>query len=571
MMKHSVTVLGVHDGHGAGAALIRDGRVLAAIQEERLTNIKNHSGTPSLAIAEVFRIAGVDPSQVDVIAIGCLLRVSAPVKEEKSLHVQVFKKAAPLLGSHTATGLLVKTFHRLRRTDELRSIFEQLGIQHKEIVFIDHHASHAACAYYQRPWDEETLVLTLDGAGDGISATVNVGRSLAIERIASTTYYNSPGNNLYSEITGYLGMTRWEHEYKLMGMAPYGRAEYCLDQMRQIVRIHPRKPLEFQNTLGAYSTEVQGRLKRMLDGQRFDNISAACQQHFEDLVTEWVRNAIQATGVHKIVCAGGSFLNVKANKLIREMPEVEDAFFYPAADDSGTPIGAALEAYYRYCERAGLEPQRYALADMYFGRQFTNEQIEEALIAGGWRERAEFVDDIEDAVADLLVGSKIIGRFSGRDEWGPRALGNRSIMADPRDLRIIRRINYAIKHRDFWMPFAPSVLEDRVNDYFVDARPARYMIEAFDTTDQAEDLIAGLHPYDRTGRPQTVNGWNPGWLRIIEGFQQRTGVGGVLNTSFNLHGYPIVGSPEVALWTLENSALDGLAVGNWLVLRSTSN
>jgi carbamoyltransferase len=337
--------------------------------------------------------------------------------------------------------------------------------------------------------------------------------------------------------------------------------------MRQIVRLNPQKPLEFQNTLGAYSTEVQRKLQKLLAGQRFDNISAACQQHFEELVTQWVQNAIRATGVHRIACAGGMFLNVKANKLIRELPEVEDAFFYPAADDSGTPVGAALEAYYRHCEQLGLAAQRFPLADLYFGKEFSDAEIEGALVESGWRDRAEFVDNIEDALVELLTQGKIIARFSGRDEWGPRALGNRSIMADPRHLRIIRRINFAIKHRDFWMPFAPSILEEDMAAYLVDARPARYMIEAFETTDRATDLIAALHPFDQTARPQTVNGWNPGWQRIIAGFRERTGVGGILNTSFNLHGYPIVGSPQVALWTLENSALDGLAMGNWLLLR----
>jgi carbamoyltransferase len=437
------------------------------------------------------------------------------------------------------------------------------------MVFIEHHTSHAACAYYQRPWDGETLVLTLDGAGDGISATVNVGRGLRMERIASTTYYDSPGNNLYSEITGYLGLKRWEHEYKVMGMAPYGRPEYCMDKMRRIVRINPNRPLEFQNTLGAYSTELQGRLRRLLAGQRFDNISAACQQHFEELVTQWVRNAIEATGLHKIACAGGMFLNVKANKLMREMPEVEDAFFYPAADDGGTPVGAALEAYYRYCERNGQDPRRIPLADVYYGLAHTDEEIEQALVESGWRERAERVENIEDAVAELLVQGRIVARYNGRSAWGPRALGNRSIMADPRDLRIIRRLNFAIKHRDFWMPFAPSILEEDMDVYLKEARPARYMIEAFNTTGKADALIAGLHPYDRTARPQTVNAWEPGWRRVIEGFRERTGVGAVLNTSFNRHGYPIVGSPEAALWTLENSALDGLAMGEWLVLRKS--
>jgi carbamoyltransferase len=566
-MKRSVTVLGIHDGHNAGAVLVRDGRVLAAIQEERLVNIKNYSGVPVLAISTVFDIAQVAPSELDIIAIGCLVRVTAPVKEEETWRVRLFKKAAPMLRSHTAADLLVRTFHRFRRMDELRAAFGQLGIESKEIMFVEHHTSHAACAYYQRPWEDETLVLTLDGAGDGISATVNVGRGLSMERIALTTYYDSPGNNLYSEITGYLGLKRWEHEYKVMGMAPYGRPEYCIDQMRRIVRINPRRPLEFQNTLGAYSTEVQRKLQKLLAGQRFDNIAAACQKHFEELVTQWVRNSIQATGLHKIACAGGMFLNVKANKLIREMPEVEEAFFYPAAGDGGTPVGVALEAYYRYCEREGIEPRRVPLADLYYGREWSDEKIEEALVESGWRGQAEKVDDTEEVIADLLVQGKIIARFHGRDEWGPRALGSRSIMADPRDLRIVRRLNFAIKHRDFWMPFAPSILEEDLEAYLVNGRPARYMIEAFDTTDRAEDLIAALHPYDRTARPQTVNSWDPGWQRIIEKFRERTGVGGILNTSFNLHGYPIVGSPRAALWTFENSALDGLAIGNWLVLR----
>lgn len=568
MVKDKVTVLGIHDGHGAGAALLQDGQVLAAIQEERLTNIKNFSGVPVRAISTVFNIAQIDPSEVDVIAIGCLLRVTAPIEEEELLRVRVFKKAAPFLKSHAATNLLVKTFHKFRRLDDLSSIFESIGIGNKQIVFIEHHASHAACAYYQRPWEDETLVLTLDGAGDGISATVNVGKDYKIHRIASTTFYNSPGNNLYSEITGYLGLKRWEHEYKVMGMAPYGRPEYCIDAMRQIIRINPDRPMEFQNTLGRYSTEVQHKLQKLLAGQRFDNISAACQLHFEELVTQWVANAVKATGIRKIACAGGMFLNVKANKLIREMPEVESAFFYPASDDSGTPAGAALEAYYRYCEENTIKPKRIPLADLYFGISYTDDEIEKAITEKGLIEKTERVENVEEIIASLLAQGKIIARFDGRDEWGPRALGNRSIMADPRDLGIIRKINFAIKQRDFWMPFAPSILEENINDYLYDARPARYMIEAFDTKDRANEIVSGLHPFDLTARPQTVNGWNSGWEEIIKRFRDETGVGGILNTSFNLHGYPIVGSPEAALWTLENSALDGLAIGNWLVMSS---
>jgi carbamoyltransferase len=566
----AITVLGVHDGHAAGAAILRNGRVLAALSEERLNNVKNYSGVPRLAIPDVIRIAGIRPADIDLIAVGCLVRSTAPIQDEQTWRMLLYKRLAPLFQSHAVSGLMVKGFHRIRRMEELREVLSGLGLSGKEVQFVDHHTSHAACAFYPRPWEEDTLVLTLDGAGDNLSATVAVGRGTRLERIASTTFFHSPGNNLYSEVTGYLGLKRWEHEYKVMGMAPYGRPETCLNQMQKIVRIHPRRPLEFQNTIGAYSTEIQGKLRKLLAGQRFDNIAAACQKHFEDLVTQWVRNAVRETGIHRIACAGGMFLNVKANKLIRELPEVERAFFYPAADDGGTPVGAALEAYYRYCDRERIASERVPLADIYYGREFSDEDIEQALTDAGWRTRAEHVSDPESAVVQLLTEGKIVARFSGRDEWGPRALGNRSILADPRDLRVIRKINFAIKHRDFWMPFAPSLLEEDAARYLQQARPAPYMIEAFDTTEAAEEIIAGLHPYDRTARPQTVGGENPAYRTLLRHFRDRTGVGGVLNTSFNLHGYPVAGTPETALWTLENSELDALVMGRWLIQRKPS-
>jgi carbamoyltransferase len=353
---------------------------------------------------------------------------------------------------------------------------------------------------------------------------VAVGRGTRMERIASTTFYNSPGNNLYSEITGYLGMKRWEHEYKVMGLAPYGLADECLPMLQSTIRIHPRHPLEFQNTLGAYSNEMQGKLQKLLAGHRFDNIAAACQKHFEDLVVDWVRNAVRATGLHRVACAGGMFLNVKANKRIREIPEVEAAFFYPAADDGGTPVGAALEGYFRYCESEGITPYRVPLESLYYGREFSDEEVEQAIIEGGLRGRAECIAEIDEAVARLLAEGKIIARFTGREEWGPRALGNRSILADPRDLRVIRKINFAIKFRDFWMPFAPSILEEERDAYLQEARSAPYMIEAFNTTPRADEIIAGLHPFDRTARPQTVGDSNPSYQRLLRYFKDQTGV-----------------------------------------------
>ncbi len=565
-MKKSVITLGINDGHNSGAALVKDGKVISAIQEERLRNIKNFSGVPELAINAVFNSININPSEVDIIALVSLNRTYAPL-QEIPLRNKLFERLSPYVHGHTFAKSYVKILHRYRKMDSLNKVLNILGLQDKNVIFVEHHLCHAACAYYQRPWDDEALVLTLDGAGDGLSSTVNMCNDSQIERIASSTYYDSPGNNFYSEITGFLGFKRWEHEYKLMGMAPYGRYEYCIDEMRKIIRINPKNPLEFQNTIGAAGTRVQGKLRKLLAGQRFDNISAACQKHFEDITTQWVKNAIIETDLHKVACAGGMFLNVKANKLIREMDQVEETFFYPASDDGGTPVGAALEAYYRFCEQEGIKPKRKPLEDLYYGMEYTEEEVKDAIKNTGWQDRAQKIDNIEAEIAELVSKGNVIARFSGKEEWGPRSLGNRSIIANPSDLNIIRKINFAIKMRDFWMPFAPSILKERIDDYITDPKPAYYMIEAFDTKEAADEIIAGLHPFDRTARPQTVNEYNPSYKKILENFQDITGIGGVLNTSFNLHGYPICGTPKVAIDTLNKSGLDGLAIENYLLIK----
>jgi carbamoyltransferase len=199
--------------------------------------------------------------------------------------------------------------------------------------------------------------------------------------------------------------------------------------------------------------------------------------------------------------------------------------------------------------------------------EYSNKEIEDVLKKTGWLKKAQFIDEIDYEIGERIAKGSIIARFNGRGEWGPRGLGNRSILADPSDLRVIRKINHAIKHRDFWMPFAASILDNRKNEYLINARTAPYMIEAFDTTSQSEELIAGLHQKDLTCRPQTVNSWNSEYQDILRTFEEINGIGGLLNTSFNLHGYPIVGTPEIALFTFTNSDLNELAIGNWMVVK----
>lgn len=558
-----VIILGIHDGHNGGAALIRDGEVLAAINEERLNNIKNYSGVPILAIKKVFDIAKINPTDVNLIAIASFLRLDDPVRVEGNKLHFLAETLAPLMHQKWFIKNSIFILHKFRKVEGIISVLNELGIANKKVSFIEHHLTHAACAYYQRPWDGKALILTLDGMGDGLSATVSIGSGFNIKRIAETSFYDSLSNNLYSEITAFLGMKRWEHEYKMMGLAPYGRYDGIIDVLRKVVRVNPQKPLEFENISGYYLKKMQLFYQRALAGYRFDNIAAATQKHFEELVIEWVKNSVKETKIHKVVCAGGSFLNVKLNKLIRELDAVEDVFFYPAAEDGGIAVGAALEGYYRYCQKNNILPKKVNVTHLYYGQEFSATQIDEFIKSKRLNRSAKKVSS--DEVAKLLARGKIIARFSGRDEWGPRALGNRSIMADPRNLQVIRKINFSIKLRDFWMPFAPAVLEEDQKRYFKRSRFAPYMVEAFDTKKGAKDIIAGLHPYDLTGRPQIVNNWNSGWQGIIKAFKKITGVGGILNTSFNLHGYPLVGSLDSALWTFRKSKLDGLLIEDWLI------
>ena len=578
MPQKSVTVFSFSDGHDAGAALIRDGKVLAALQEERPRNIKHYDGVPELSMKEVFKIANIHPSEVDLIAVTNLVRVHAPSRPKSQPTPNLPKESpinskiwlalhalgyVPFVSSHTFAKLYVNILHNFREMKQIRKVLLDLDLLNKETVFVEHHLSHASAAYRSCPWsyDKPTLVFTADGAGDGLSSTVSLTEKGEICRITSSTSYDSLGNTFYGAITVHLGLKAWQDEYKTMGLAPYGNPKYCMSAMKRIIRLNPNHPLEFENRISPF---IYSKLQTMLSRQRFDNIAAAAQEHLEDLLVAWVRNAIRKFKVNRVVCAGGIFLNVKANKRILEMPEVEDLFVYPAAGDDGTAVGSGLQAYFKYCKREGLKPKKVPITDLYYGPAYSDEHIEQVLKETGWFKKAEHYKAIDSFVGESLANGKIVARFNGRLEWGPRALGNRSILADARDLKTIGRINYAIKHRDFWMPFASTILEQRMSEYLINAEPSPYMILAFDTTEKRDEIIAGIHPQDKTCRPQTLNkDWNPGYWEVLDAFQEKTGLGGLLNTSFNLHGYPMVCSPLQALWTFQNSQLDGLALGNY--------
>jgi carbamoyltransferase len=557
-------VLGINDGHDSGACLVQDGRVLLVSNEERRKNVKNSVGVPALSVAALFTRTGVRPQDVDLVALSSRIRTIPPThKNTPGLSVMkvLWSAGRTQWGTDFGRWLLPK----LRNMTELSAFLGQAGLGGVPVMPMDHHACHAATAFFHRPWDGPTTVLTLDGAGDGLCATVSTGVGTELSVLARTPKFHSPAAWMYSAVTAHLGLKPYEHEYKVMGMAPYGQAEYCVETFRRAFAVDG---LTFRNLTGKIGEANQRWYHRQLYKHRFDNICAGVQQHFEEMMVEWVRNAVAATGHRKVVAAGGAFLNVKANKLIREMPEVEALYVYPASDDGGTPVGAAYLGYLQLCKDRGEAPAIDPPRSMYQGLSFTEAETEAAIAASGLPYRR--MADAAEEVAALLADGKIIARFDGAEELGPRSLGNRCILADPRDLKYVRKLNFAIKQRDFWMPFAASILEEDAERYLKNPTGwAYYMIEAFDSTPEgAEVLVGGSHPFDRTIRPQLVNDLNPGYRDLLRAFKRRTGVGGLLNTSFNLHGSPIVGTPQVALDTLVKSALDGVAMGPFLVTRT---
>ena len=557
-------VLGVHDGHDSGVCLLQDGKLLYCSSEERRRNEKNYAGVPELSIKAVFDRAGIDRRDVDLIALSGRIRTTAPTRDPKPIY-SVLTVLYSLARSERATALGQWLLSKLRKRRELMAFLRDFEMGDKPVRAYDHHQTHAACAYYHRPWDDDATVLTLDGAGDGLCATVGIGSGDRIDVIARTPKFHSPAAWMYSAITAHLGLKPYEHEYKIMGMAPYGRAD---DVAPLLAKMFSVRGLRFRNHTGRIGASLQKLLAHRLYGRRFDNIAAGCQTVFEQMMLEWVGHAVAATDRPKVVAAGGAFLNVKANKLIREMDAVDAFYAYPASDDGGTPVGAAILGYLDLCRQRGVEPQLDLPSDMYLGLDFTESQMRDAITAADlpYHRMADPASEIASELAD----GRIIARFDGREELGPRALGNRSILADPRDLKVIRKLNFAIKQRDFWMPFAASVLKEDARRYVRGLSDWPYwMIEAFDTQPRAEhDLIAGTHPMDLTVRPQIVNGWNPGYRHILRRFRDLTGVGALLTTSFNLHGSPIVGDPAVALQTLQQSDLDAVALGPFLVRKA---
>jgi len=566
-------VVGIHDGHTAAAALSIDGRVVAAVQEERFTRIKNWAGFPSLSVQWILQSNGLTPADVDAVVFNGLQMPYAKSREE-------------ILAEYERTGSLGTTLKRFvkrtavrtvrddRRRADRRKAAARFGFAPERIHFMDHHTAHAAGAYYGwGKFDEPILVLTNDGAGDGLCATVSIGEGGRLRRLAAVPESESIGN-IYAMITFLMGMVPLEHEYKLMGMAPYASeksSRQVYELFRSLMEFRADDPLVWERRNGCPETYYSYEFFReRLQLKRFDAVCGGLQLFTEDMLATWAQNAIRKTGIRKLALAGGCFMNVKANKIIMELPEVDDLWILPSCGDESSAIAACW--YWHAEHHAGRNggPGTQPLQDVYLGPECTRADEERALQAfkaDEWLD-VESEGDLEARAAQLLAQGQVVARSKGRMEFGARSLGNRAILADPTKPEVIRIINDMIKSRDFWMPFAPSMLEERAADYIVNPKhvAAPYMILCFDTTSRVADLPAAIHPYDRTARPQLLRReWNPDYHHLIREFERLTGRGVILNTSFNLHGFPIAYTPEDALGVLKNSGLEHLLLGHFLV------
>lgn len=572
-------ILGIHDGHNATACLYDSGKLVAMVSEERFSRRKNQSGFPVHTVRWLLQEHGLRGTDIDLVGVPGLVTPMQEFGEQTGPWYGLASTLsrlmpAAIMGSHGLRNAYVAI--RRRREGRVQRLADHLrpyGIDGSKVRLVDHHTCHAHAAYWLDPRRRPTptLVITLDNTGDGLCGSVSIASGSGdFRRIAAFSSLHSIGM-MYTAITRYLGLKAVEDEHKVMGMAPYARGPQS-DRVYEILRRHldlSPDGLAIVNRTGLWEDAYVRLFRRELAGFRFDHIAAGVQRLLEELVVVFLKAWSRQTGIRKLALGGGIFMNVKLNMLIEASDDFDEVYFLPSCGDESIAAGAVLHSAWETHRAAGREFRPEALGSLFLGPAYPNEAAERALAAYAGRLEWRKVDDLEGTTAQLLAANLLVGRLSGRMEFGARALGNRSILARADSLNNVRRINAAIKMRDFWMPFAPAILWERRHDYAVNPKdtPAPYMILAFPSTPLGEkELLAALHPFDLSCRPTFVEAdVNPRFHRLLKSYEKITGCGGVLNTSFNLHGDPIVCTPTQAIETYLHSDLDVLTIEDYLV------
>jgi carbamoyltransferase len=570
-------VLGISDHYISGAAVIADGKIVAAVNEERLARKKMVMGFPWKSITEAMRIAGVEPKDLTEVAIasdwGHFLKEYVDFSngvfgvKETFVRSLFFKVGSHISFLRSKIPLLEKLYYDLRkpafekRKKAIRDVMRDDFNVTAPVKFISHHLCHAAGAYYASGYDE-ALVATLDGAGDGDSSHVYSVRNGRFELLHNVPSFDSLGD-YYGYVTQISGFKAGKHEGKITGLAAYGKPIH----RNVFEKFFRYEDGTMRNVGNCFRHAALKKLKAALPkGYKREDLAATIQDLAEDVATGYIGHWCNKSGHKHVALAGGVFANVKINQRVLETEGVSSVFVFPAMSDEGIAAGAALV---RYAELKGSMPTDRACIDhVYLGPEFTEEQIEKALGTAevGYKKS----DDMAKDVAQLLADGKVVARFAGRMEYGPRALGNRSILYRPDSPSVNDWLNERLQRTEF-MPFAPSTLAEDAASYFIGIEgaenTARFMTITFDCTEVMKKSCPGVVHIDGTARPQIVHAHdNPGYHRIISEFKRLTGLSCVVNTSFNIHEEPIVCTPEDAIRAFKIGHLDVLAIGPFIAV-----
>ncbi len=574
-----MSVLGINDSANSGASLVSKGEVSFAVNEERFTGLKNDVGFPYHSIRYIEHDA---KDEIQAIALGwiggnaLISRIYPPwdVSRRKLWRREVPKPSR--FSMH-----LSNLAYKLIQNQNPKSLWKYVGnaisipvtksrlstisskLSEKKVYVVEHHLAHAASAYYASGF-KEALVITLDGAGDGLSGSVSIGENGELRRLTSFKASSSLGI-LYGAATVACDMRYGEDEGKLMSLAAYsypasipGLEKYCYydTKSRQLVsKMGTRNELLLAEYL---KDHVLAKYDR-------ESFAYAIQKHVEEQVVALVKQWIDDTKIHNIALAGGFFSNVKVNMLLEHMPEVKNTFIFPNMGDGGLSYGAA--AYIDFMLNGKFNTKQ--VNDMYLGPAYSDEEIEKELktAAKAGEISYESISDPASYTADLVADdNEIVMWFQGRMEYGPRALGNRSVLALPSVEENRNIINIIIKKRPYYQPFASTILEEDAEKILSDyVYSNKFMTSANSVRgEKFKDLIAASH-IDKTTRPQILVDENKLYESVIKKVRKKTGIGAVLNTSLNKHGKPIVMSPKDALWTLANTGAKTMVIGDFLV------
>ena len=593
-----MNILGLSVGVTSSAALMIDGKLVAAVSEERLNRIKNYDGFPTLAIEECLKIAGITNEDIDRVAWGgmagasaeqyitnryCSFKVSDLINEQENYwkpiifnneevdFLDLFSEkinTAQFPGKEHLSKLIDEKNLKIR-DEKWRDLYKKLPfignkISEDKNVFINHHLSHASyAANGMDTGSENTLIFTLDGSGDNENATVWKYHNGEYEKLYGTSEFIL--GRYYRHATLLLGMKMVEDEYKVMGLAPYGKP-YHSDLPYSV----------YADTLEIKGTEINFKnkpddayfyFKERLKASRFDGIAAGIQRYVEDIVCDWVNNWMKKTGIRNIALSGGVSMNIKTNMEIAERCSPANMYVPGSGSDESLAIGAC----YYLSSKLGIKT--YPLKNLYLGNDIDQNNVIDLLKKKKHSHNIKIIEKASnEEIATHLEDGKILGRCSGKMEFGARAQGNRSIIADPRNIKTVQRLNDKIKNRDFWMPFAPSIIEEMGSSYLNCIKGVNYQhmsVGARTTQLGKKSLIAGLHPADLTARPNIIsNATNPNYHKLMKAFKAKTGVGALLNTSLNIHGFPIVRTEKEAFDVLDKTDIDGMIIGDSLVLKN---